>query len=142
MIKVILIWDHRSFKSLHEIWFLLHSWRTKDYKLRCRYFFSQLYRRKKKKKKDIIWNLTCNLEFALPLSMLFSTKCMELKDIEGKKKKKSDRAKDQTYHGVAFLKPQPFCFAMKTNQKIKTKESHIPDLPGGCNISITQPPLI
>ena len=115
---------------------------NKGLQIKMSLFFFIVVQKKKKKKKDIIWNLTCNLEFALPLSMLFSTKCMELKDIEGKKKKKSDRAKDQTYHGVAFLKPQPFCFAMKTNQKIKTKESHIPDLPGGCNISITQPPLI
>ena len=95
-------------------------------------FFSIVVQEKKIKKKTI-WNLTCNLDFALPLSMLFSTICMELKDTEGKKKKKSDWAKDQTCHGVGFLKPQPFCFAIKTNQKIETKESHIADLPGGCN---------
>ena len=70
------------------------------------FFFIVVQKEKKeRKKKDKIWNLTCNLDFALPLSMLFSTKCMELKDIEGKEKKKSDRAKDQTYHGLAFQKP-------------------------------------
>ena len=87
MIKVILIWDHRSFKSLHEIWFLLHSWRTKDFKLRCCYFFPSLFR-KKNKKED-------NLEFNMQLRFCFTFVHVIFNHMHGAKRYRGKKEKEK-----------------------------------------------